>query len=252
MKQRETLIRKIIPVELFDMAGLEHWLSDMAAQGLHLVKLNHDTARFRRGEPVSGVRFGLEITGVADIDRELDLCDHPPEPVLCLPNGAGGHPAPPHRSGAPEPAVEKAVPLGPPGLCLGRGPSRVGGCSDRSPAGGHAHPQSADLFGLYQLCSLPAAWAEVQDLSRLVRRLEAGEPMDHRAPYPRRRLVPLLSFSLCILLIVLLVLPRYILPFLGGGMRPIGEVSDFSPLSLAQVEGQGYRPYEMEDPNQSD
>ena len=45
MKQRETLIRKIIPVELFDMAGLEHWLSDMAAQGLHLVKLNHDTAR---------------------------------------------------------------------------------------------------------------------------------------------------------------------------------------------------------------
>ena len=38
------------------------------------------------------------------------------------------------------------------------------------------------LYGLYQLCSLPAAWAEVQDLSRLVRRLEAGEPMDHRAP----------------------------------------------------------------------
>lgn len=108
------------------------------------------------------------------------------------------------------------------------------------------------LFGLYQLCSLPAAWAEVQDLSRLVRRLEAGEPMDHRAPYPRRRLVPLLSFSLCILLIVLLVLPRYTLPFLGGGMRPIGEVSDFSPLSLAQVEGKGYRPYETEDPNQSD
>lgn len=70
MKQRETLIRKIIPVEPFDMAGLEHWLSDMAAQGLHLVKLNHDTARFRRGEPVPGVRFGLEITGVADIDRE--------------------------------------------------------------------------------------------------------------------------------------------------------------------------------------
>lgn len=108
------------------------------------------------------------------------------------------------------------------------------------------------LFGLYQLCSLPAAWAEVQNLSRLVRRLEAGEPMDHRAPYPRRRLVPLLSFALCVLLIVPLILPRYILPLLGGGMRPISEVSDFSPLSLAQVEGKGYRPYETEDPNQSD
>ena len=76
MKQRETLIRKIIPVELFDMAGLEHWLSDMAAQGLHLVKLNHDTARFRRGEPVSGVRFGLEITfSVPDKDEYLYIVD---------------------------------------------------------------------------------------------------------------------------------------------------------------------------------
>ncbi len=97
------------------------------------------------------------------------------------------------------------------------------------------------LFGLYQLCSLPAAWAEVQDLSRLpasrVRRLEAGEPMDHRAPYPRRQFVPLLSFALCTLLIVLLILPRYILPLLGGDMRPVNQVSDFSPLSLAQVEG---------------
>ena len=111
MKQRETLIRKIIPVELFDMAGLEHWLSDMAAQGLHLVKLNHDTARFRRGEPVSGVRFGLEITGVADIDRERNAAYQEagwtyvttlPEPVLCLPDGAGGSPAPPHRPGDPE------------------------------------------------------------------------------------------------------------------------------------------------------
>ena len=76
MKQRETLIRKIIPVELFDMAGLEHWLSDMAAQGLHLVKLNHDTARFRRGEPVPGVRFGLEITfSVPDKDEYLYIVD---------------------------------------------------------------------------------------------------------------------------------------------------------------------------------
>lgn len=107
------------------------------------------------------------------------------------------------------------------------------------------------LYGLYQLCSLPAAWARC-------RTCPAGAPpgggraMDPPRPLSRRRLVPLLSFALCVLLIVLLVLPRYILPFLGGGRRPIGEVSDFSPLSLAQVEGQGYRPYEMEDPDQSD
>ena len=53
MKQRETLIRKIIPVEPFDMAGLEHWLSDMAAQGLHLVKLNRAMVMRWRSPPES-------------------------------------------------------------------------------------------------------------------------------------------------------------------------------------------------------
>lgn len=69
MKQREKLVRKIIPVEIYDMAGLEHWLSDMAAQGLHLVKLSSETARFRRGEPAPGTRFGLDIAGLFDIDH---------------------------------------------------------------------------------------------------------------------------------------------------------------------------------------
>ena len=69
MKQREKLVRKILPVEICDMAGLEHWLSDMAAQGLHLVKLSSETARFRRGEPAPGTRFGLDIAGLFDIDH---------------------------------------------------------------------------------------------------------------------------------------------------------------------------------------
>ena len=70
MKQREKLVRKIIPVEIYDMAGLERWLADMAAQGLHLVKLSSETARFRRGEPTPGTRFGLEIAGFYGIDPE--------------------------------------------------------------------------------------------------------------------------------------------------------------------------------------
>ena len=232
MKQRETLIRKIIPVELFDMAGLEHWLSDMAAQGLHLVKLNHDTARFRRGEPVSGVRFGLEITGVADIDRErnaayqeagwtyvttlrnlyyvyrTERADTPPlhtDPALQSQRWKKLYRS--ARRGFVWDAALLMLVAVLTALLLADTPILNLLTTSAVPL---------ILFGLYQLCSLPAAWAEVQDLSRLVRRLEAGEPMDHRAPYPRRRLVPLLSFSLCILLIVLLVLPRYILPFLGA------------------------------------
>ena len=70
MKQREKLVRKIIPVEIYDMAGLERWLADMAARGLHLVKLSSETAQFRRGEPTPGARFGLEIAGFYGIDPE--------------------------------------------------------------------------------------------------------------------------------------------------------------------------------------
>ena len=81
MKQRETLIRKIIPVELFDMAGLEHWLSDMAAQGLQvpdvlfngavrpllLPQMKDIAAEQAGGEFVafwfhSGISFGVQIS----------------------------------------------------------------------------------------------------------------------------------------------------------------------------------------------
>lgn len=198
MKQRETLIRKIIPVELFDMAGLEHWLSDMAAQGLHLVKLNHDTARFRRGEPVPGVRFGLEITGVSDIDRERNAAYQEAgwTYVTTLRNlyyvyRTERVDAPPLHT---DPALQsqqwnklyrsarrsfvRDVFL----LVLAAVLTAL--LLEDTPIL-HLLTTSAVpliLYGLYQLCSLPAAWAEVQDLSRLVRRLEAGEPMDHRAP----------------------------------------------------------------------
>ncbi len=70
MKQRERLVRKILPVEVYDMAGLEHWLSHMAAKGLHLVNLNQETARFRRGKPAPYIRFGLEIAGSCTLDQE--------------------------------------------------------------------------------------------------------------------------------------------------------------------------------------
>lgn len=69
MKQ-EKLVRKFLPVEPFDMRGLEEWLSSMAARGLHLAKINQDRACFRPGPPQDGVRYALDITGPMDIDRE--------------------------------------------------------------------------------------------------------------------------------------------------------------------------------------
>lgn len=202
MKQRETLIRKIIPVELFDMAGLEHWLSDMAAQGLHLVKLNHDTARFRRGEPVPGVRFGLEITGVSDIDRERNAAYQEAgwTYVTTLRNlyyvyRTERVDAPPLHT---DPALQsqqwnklyrsarrsfvRDVFL----LVLAAVLTAL--LLEDTPIL-HLLTTSAVpliLYGLYQLCSLPAAWAEVQaSWSRLVQPPGGGRsPWTIGAPYP--------------------------------------------------------------------
>lgn len=199
MKQRETLDRKIIPVELFDMAGLEHWLSDMAAQGLHLVKLNTTPpvppGRAGPRRPLRAGdhrRFGHRPGAQRRLSGGgLDLCDHPPEPVLCLPDGAVDapplHTDPRSRASSgtsctcsARRAFVRDVFL----LVLAAVLTAL--LLEDTPIL-HLLTTSAVpliLYGLYQLCSLPAAWAEVQDLSRLVRRLEAGEPMDHRAPYP--------------------------------------------------------------------
>lgn len=61
---------KINPVPIFDIDGLSHWLSDMARQGFHLVKLGQSSSRFRRGSPEAGIRYGLEAAGFYDIDRD--------------------------------------------------------------------------------------------------------------------------------------------------------------------------------------
>ena len=70
MKSKEKLVKKYLPVEPFDMAGLETWLSDMAAQGLYVQKINNEWAKFRPGPAKSGVRYALDIRGFYDIDPE--------------------------------------------------------------------------------------------------------------------------------------------------------------------------------------
>ena len=61
---------KMLPVESFDMRGLEEWLSAMAAQGLHLAKIGGSFARFQPGPPQAGARYALDITGPTDIERD--------------------------------------------------------------------------------------------------------------------------------------------------------------------------------------
>lgn len=68
--KKEKLVKKYLPVQPFDMAGLEEWLSDLAAQGLFLVKIDLNKAKFRRDTPKTGVRYALDVAGPYGIDGE--------------------------------------------------------------------------------------------------------------------------------------------------------------------------------------
>ena len=132
MKQRETLIRKIIPVELFDMAG---WSTGCPTWRPRpppgKAEPRHRPVPPGRAGP--RVRFGLEITGVSDIDRERNAAYQEAgwTYVTTLRNlyyvyrTERVDAAPPHRPGAPEPAVERV------------------GCNHSPTA---AQPQTAFLF----------------------------------------------------------------------------------------------------------
>ena len=70
MKHKEKLVKRYLPVEVFDMAGLAEWFSAMGAQGLHLVKLSENRAQFRPGPPKPEVRYALDVSTYYDIEPE--------------------------------------------------------------------------------------------------------------------------------------------------------------------------------------
>lgn len=51
MEKRKRIIRKLLPVSPFDSAGLEAWFSDMAGQGLFVIRTGYYFANFQRQEP---------------------------------------------------------------------------------------------------------------------------------------------------------------------------------------------------------
>ena len=57
-------VRRWIPVSLYEIAGIESWLSDLSAQGLALERFGLYFAYFRRTEPLSeAASWSIWITG---------------------------------------------------------------------------------------------------------------------------------------------------------------------------------------------
>lgn len=66
----DRLVRKFLPVQIYDVHGIELWLEDLSAQGLILDSFGfRRSAIFRPGSPEPGVRYRLEPS-IFHADRE--------------------------------------------------------------------------------------------------------------------------------------------------------------------------------------
>ncbi len=101
------------------------------------------------------------------------------------------------------------------------------------------------LFCVCLLVSLPSVFAKKRDLELILRQLEEGVPLEHRAPYPKHNLSSPAYFFIVVFLWIALILGQYILPLTGGNLQALSSLQDFPLLSLAQVEGEDFVPYTM-------
>ena len=65
-------VKKKLPYELYDVAGLEDWFSRMAAEGYHLVDCWGNQAEFTVATPMEGIRYRLEAQGTYEYDWNQD------------------------------------------------------------------------------------------------------------------------------------------------------------------------------------
>ena len=258
-------IYKLTPVSQYDIAGMESWLQDMAARGLHLKKFRPLFCTFEKG-PAAPMRYRVEPHRRApddDLPRQMlelyedfgwDYADEVNRTQLIF------RTADPN---APEPHTDPEL--------QARGWRKMYR-SDRNGfvvhvlslfllAGfllyvlfGAGTPVYAAVTGpvlplalllLFGVGSLAPSYRDLSLLSALIRSLDAGVPMEHRAAYPRRRPWALPAFLAAVAIEVLLLVFWLVLPLTGGQMRRVADAEGFTPLSLEALEGADYEPYTM-------
>ena len=255
-------VYKITPVALYDVRGLESWLEDMARRGLVLKRLRPIRSTFERG-PARSLRYRAEpCKRVMDDEPPqamLDLyqdfgwdfvCDVNNE-LLIFATGDENAPEPhsdPELQGALwkklyrsrrrifffELAVTLLLLFGTPYLLFREGMPVLTLLTTTAPI--------LIVYLVFFLVTLPNYWADTQRLGLLVKQLEEGVPLDHRSAYPRRRWQEIVNLVVVITLLAAILTVQNILPLTGGNVRPLEELTAFTPLSLAQVEGEGFVP----------
>ncbi len=252
-------IRKFTPVSMYDAQGLESWLEDMAKQGLFLKKFGAVWCVFERG-PAQALRYRVEPV------REQDCGDFlGRSPMKELYQDFGwSYTASIGNSmfifstedeNAPELHTDPELQSG-----LWKKLYRQARRSFRFQLllmvilaaalcaqlwnGGFIHSLITSTTPIMLLClplllfQLPGDWAELQKLALMVKQLEAGVPLDHRTFYTKRNRREAASLVLAVILLLGMFAVQYILPFTGGGIRPLADQTAFPALTLEELEGQ--------------
>lgn len=258
-------VYKLTPVSDYDIQGIESWLQDMALRGLYLKKYRPLFCTFAPG-PARKTRYRIEPCRravdddlpsamldlyeeygwecVGDINREMLIFSTQDE------NAPELHTDPAIQGEQWKKLYKKArrATITTPLLTL-----LIIWC-----AGVQLFEHGTPITNLITtvslplvllciclLVSLPSVFVQKRDLGLILRQLEDGVPLEHRAPYPKRNLSSPAYFTVIVLLWIALILGQYILPLTGGKLQPLSDLQQFPLLSLAQVEGETFTPYTM-------
>ncbi len=258
-------VYKLTPVSDYDIQGIESWLQDMALRGLYLKKYRPLFCTFAPG-PARKTRYRIEPCRramdddlpcamldlyeeygwecVGDINREMLIFSTQDE------NAPELHTDPAIQGEQWKKLYKRArrATITTPLLTL-----LIIWC-----AGVQLFEHGTPITNLITtvslplvllciclLVSLPSVFVQKRDLGLILRQLEDGVPLEHRAPYPKRNLSSPAYFTIIVLLWIALILGQYILPLTGGKLQPLSDLQQFPLLSLAQVEGETFTPYTM-------
>lgn len=255
-------VYKLTPVSDYDIQGLESWLQDMALRGLYLKKYRQLFCTFTPG-PARKTRYRIEPHRryldddlpcamlelyeeygwecVGDINREMLIFSTQDE------NAPELHTDPAIQGEQWKKLYKKArtgtyvVPLSfvVVTVCAAAALFEHG-----TPLMNLLTTASLPLVLMWVclLLGLPSVFAKKRDLGLILRQLEEGVPLEHRAPYPKRNLSSPAYFTVVVFLWIALILGQCILPLTGGKLQSLSALQDFPLLSLSQVEGEEFIP----------
>lgn len=253
-------VYKLTPVSPYDVPGLESWLADMSRKGLHLKKFRPLFCTFTKGERKE-IRYRVEAhRRILDDDLPASMIDLYGEfgwEFVCEVNrqllifAAEASEAPeihsdPELQAEPWAKLRRSMTIG----CVFEVLFLLFLLGLLAAAAVLARPARFFVVenGLFLLiCTLFFALvlpSELEDrrlVARIVRQLREGIPLDHRTVYPKRRPAALLSFLGAVIIVAAWAVFQFILPFMSlDGAQSIDNLTTFTPLSLASVEGTGY------------